>query len=273
MNMTYKHGLSGFSAMVVLGALSGCGGSGFSAAPARVLLPVNLNSAANYTILADTGVSNAALDAERVEPLPTDITGNIGVGPGVTSTAITGFALTLPPQGAFSTSSQVKGKVYAFDYASPTPADVTKASKEMLVAYNDAANRALPDFLNMGDGNLGGLTLAPGLYKWTKDVTLPFGTDVTLSGGANDVWIFQIDGKLTTGAATKMILSGGAMAKNIFWQVAGSSVTLGAKAHLEGVVLAKFAINFGEKATANGRLLSQTAVGLDQNTVADPPLF
>ena len=226
--------------------------------------PVNLGLAANFAIFADTGISNATN--------PAAITGDIGVGPGVTSTAITGFALNLPAGSAFSTSAQVTGKAYAFDYAAPTPTYVTTASTDMLAAYNDAAGRTagVGPFLNVGGGTIGGLTLAPGIYTWGTDVTLPIGTNVTLSGGPNDVWIFQIAGTLTTGANTSVLLSGGALPRNIFWQVAGSSATLGANAHFEGVVLTKFAINFGNQASANGRLLAQTAVNLDQNAVIQP---
>ena len=226
--------------------------------------PVNLGLAANFAIFADTGISNATN--------PAAITGDIGVGPGVTSTAITGFALNLPAGSAFSTSAQVTGKAYAFDYAAPTPTYVTTASTDMLAAYNDAAGRTagVGPFLNVGGGTIGGLTLTPGIYTWGTDVTLPIGTNVTLSGGPNDVWIFQIAGTLTTGANTSVLLSGGALPRNIFWQCAGSSATLGANAHFEGVVLTKFAINFGNQASANGRLLAQTAVNLDQNAVIQP---
>jgi hypothetical protein len=99
---------------------------------------------------------------------------------------------------------------------------------------------------------------------------LPFGSNVTLSGGPDDVWILQVAGTLTTGAATNVFLTGGAKAKNVFWQVAGTSVSLGANAHFEGIVLAKNAINFGNRASTNSRLLAQTAVNLDQNVVAQP---
>lgn len=225
--------------------------------------PVNLGLAANYAVFSNTGIDNATASAA--------ITGNMGVGPGVTSTAITGpWALNLPAGAAFSTSGQVTGNIYAFDYAAPTPTSVTTASTDMGTAYTDAAGRLLPDFLNFNGGNLGGLTLAPGLYSWGTAVNLPFGTNVTLDGGADDIWIFQIAGTLTTDAATRMILSGGAKAKNIYWQVAGTSVTLGANSHIEGIVLAQNAINFGNQASANSRLLAQTAVNLDQNAVTQP---
>ncbi|MCX5831647.1 MAG: ice-binding family protein, partial [Deltaproteobacteria bacterium] len=228
--------------------------------------PVPLGLAGNYAIFALTGIANATAG--------TVVTGDMGVGPGVTSSAITGpWALNLPLGSAFSTSAgQVIGKVYAFDYAAPTPTNVTTAKGDMETAYTDAAGRPAgvgAAFLNVGTGNLGGQTLPPGTYTWGTAVTLPVTTNVTLSGGPNDVWIFQIALTLTTGANTNVFLLGGAQPKNIFWQVAGS-VTLGANAHIEGVVLAKTAINFGNKASANSRLLAQTAVNLDQNAVSQP---
>lgn len=258
----YKHSFPWFLAALLSVLLPGCGGIGGGSTTHLGPAPVNLRLAGSFAIFADTGISNATT--------PAAITGHMGVGPGVTSTAITGFALTLQAGSSFSTSAQVTGRVYAFDYAPPAPTIVTTASTNMGAAYTDAAGRLLPDFLDLAGGNLAGLTLVPGLYRWGSAVTLPFGTNVTISGGPNDVWIFQITGTLTTGASTSVFLTGGARAKNIFWQVAGTSVSLGANAHFEGVVLAKFAINFGNQASANSRLLAQTAVNLDQNTVAQP---
>src|SRR5205085_4149133 len=118
-------------------------------------------------------------------------------------------------------------------------------------AYTDAASRPTPDFLELGTGNIGGLTLAPGLYKWTSTVTIP--SDVTVSGGANDVWIFQTTGDLTMSAAKNVTLSGGALAKNIFWQVAGQ-VTVGANSHFEGIILGKTSVTLQTGATMNGRV-------------------
>lgn len=222
--------------------------------------PVLLGLAGNYAIFTNTGIANAVS--------PAVIIGDMGTGPGVTSTAITGFGLVAA--GDHATSAQVTGNVYAFDYAAPTPANVTTASNDMTIAYDDAAGRLLPDVLNLATGNLGGQTLLPGLYRWTSAVNLPFGTDVTLNGGADDVWILQITGTLTTGASTHVYLTGGALPKNVFWQVAGSSVTLGASSLFQGVVLAKTAVNVGNRAVVNSTLLAQTAVNLSENNVTKP---
>jgi hypothetical protein len=139
---------------------------------------------------------------------------------------------------------------------------------DMQAAYTDAAGRS-GAVMNLSGGLIGGLTLAPGLYKWGTAVTIPVGTNLTLKGGANDRWILQITGALTTGASTSVILSGGAQAKNVVWQVAGG-VTLGASAHLEGNILSATTINLGSLASVKGRLLAQTAVNLDHVVVTKP---
>jgi hypothetical protein len=142
----------------------------------------------------------------------------------------------------------------------------------MQTAYTDAAGRKLPDYTELGSGNIGGKTLYAGLYKWSTGVTIP--TDVTLSGGANDVWIFQIAGDLTIAGATSVLLSGGAQARNIFWQVAGGvGVDLGTTAHFEGTILTQAAINLLTGVSVNGRLLAQTAVTLEANIITVSPVL
>ncbi len=220
--------------------------------------PVVLGTAGHYVILAKSGISTVPTSA---------VAGDLGVSP-IDSTAITGFSLVLDGSTQFARSSQVTGRLYAADYTPPTPAALTTAVSNMETAYTDAAGRAA-DVTDLGAGNIGGRTLVPGVYKWGTGVTIP--TDVTLSGGPNDVWIFQIAGDLTMAGAKTVILSGGALPKNIFWQVAGGAgVTLGAAAHFEGIVLTQTAIHLGNTASVNGRLLAQTAVTLEANTVTQP---
>ena len=199
------------------------------------------------------------------------MTGNLGVSP-IASTAITGFSLILDGSSQLSTSSQVTGEVFAPDYASPTPVNLTAAVSDMQTAYTDAAGRTLPDHTELGSGNIGGMTLAPGLYKWSTDVTIP--TDVTLAGGPNAVWIFQIAGNLTIAGATAVILSGGVQAGNIFWQVAGGvGVDLGTTCQFEGNILSEAGINLQTGASIDGRLLAQTAVTLHANAITIPTLL
>jgi hypothetical protein len=95
--------------------------------------------------------------------------------------------------------------------------------------------------------------------------------DVTLSGGENDVWIFQMSGDLTVSSAVKVILSGGAQAKNVFWQLAGNA-TLGTTSHFEGIILSQTAITLNTGSSMNGRALAQSNVALDQATVVEPTL-
>jgi hypothetical protein len=218
---------------------------------------VNLGSAGNFAILSKSGISTTG---------STSITGDIGVSPAAAS-YITGFALNLPAAGAYSTSAMVNGKVYAPDYAVPTPANLTTAVLDMQNAYTDAAGRTNPTVTELGAGNIGGRTLPTGLYKWSSGVTIP--TDVTISGSASDVWIFQIAGDLTMSSGTHIILSGGARAANIFWQVAGQT-TIGTTAVMNGNILDQTAIVLNTGATLNGRALAQTAVTLDAATVMTP---
>ena len=219
------------------------------------LAVVNLGTAGNYVILGKTAITNISTSA---------VTGDMGLSPAATS-YITGLSLTNAT--GYATSAQVTGNIYAADMATPTPIDLTTAVNNMITAYNDAAGRPSPDFLELGTGNIGGKTLTAGLYKWTNTVTMP--SDVTISGGANDVWIFQIAGNLTMSNGVKITLTGGAQAKNIFWQVAGQA-TLGTTTHFEGIIMSMTGITLQTGASFKGRALAQTAVILDGNAVTKP---
>jgi len=216
-----------------------------------LVLKVNLGVAGNFVILSKSGITNVSQSA---------VTGDVGSSP------ITGAAILL-------SCAEVTGTIYTVDAAGPLPCRVTNASmlttaiSDMEAAYTDAAGRLNPGFLNLGAGNIGGITLTPGLYKWTSGVIIP--TDITIFGGANDVWIFQIAGTLDMSSAVRITLIGGAQAKNIFWQTTGA-VTLGTNSHFEGIILGKTAINMKTGASINGRALAQTAVTLQMNTVTEP---
>ncbi|KAJ7021619.1 antifreeze protein [Mycena alexandri] len=215
---------------------------------------VNLRTAANYAILSKTGVSNVP---------PSVISGSIGTSP-IAATGLTGFSLTVDPTGQFSTSAQVVGKLFAASYSAPTPATLTVAIGDMGTAFTDATGRVNPNFNNLASGAIGGLVLAPGLYKWTSGVTI--GSDVTITGTATDTWIFQVAGTLSVAAGKKIVLAGGALASNIVFVVNGA-VSVAAGAHIEGVILGKTSITLLTGATANSRLLAQTAVALQKATV------
>jgi hypothetical protein len=228
------------------------GATGTSAALAAGPASVNLGTAGNYLLLSKAGISTIGT---------TKITGDIGVSP-IAASGITGFGLVLDKTGTFSRSSVVTGKVYAANYAVPTPGVLTTAVKDMQTAYTNAAGRPA-SVTGLGAGRIGGLTLAPGVYKWGTGVTIP--TNVTLSGGKNDVWIFQIAGNLNISSATKVILAGGAQCHNIFWQVAGAT-TLGTYSTFNGSILDKTNIALQTGAVLNGRALAQTAITLDANS-------
>ncbi len=220
-------------------------------------LPVDLLTAGNFTILTKTGITTTEV---------THITGDIGVSP-IAATAMTGFGLILDASGEFSKSTLVTGRVYAASYFAPTPAMLTTAISDMETAYTDAAGRTLPDYLNLGSGDISGMTLAPGLYKFTTGVLIS-SAGVTFSGGPNDVWIIQTP-TLNLQAEAIVTLGDEAQAKNIFWQVPGA-VVIAADSTLQGNLLAATAITVASGAVLNGRALGQTNVTLIGNTITAP---
>ena len=219
--------------------------------------PVILGTAGAFVLLAKTGVSTTGTTA---------VVGNIGLSPAA-RTYITGFAEALDSTNQFATSARVTGKIYASNMAVPTPAKMTTAISDMETAYTAAAGRSNPDFTELYSGNISGRTLVPGLYKWGTDVIIP--TDVTLAGGPNDVWIFQVGKGITVSNGAKVLLNGGAVSKNIFWQAAGA-VTLGTTSEFKGVILGMTKIVLNTKAVLDGRALAQTAITLDANAVTQP---
>jgi hypothetical protein len=227
--------------------------------------PVALGNAGNFVLFANTGISSSVIST---------ITGDIGVGPAVTSTAITtGFTLTVNPSGPnagqYATSPQVTGKIYAPDYLAPTPANMISASNDMLSAYNDARGRLNPNFTNLGSGTIANQSLVPGLYKWTSGLNITSGTTITLNGGSADIWIFQVAGILTAGASSQIVLTGGALPQNVFWQI-DTGLTVGATAIFKGIILTGTTVTLGANTVMVGRLLSQTAITMNTNIISAP---
>lgn len=267
--------------LLMTAILSGCGGGGLGlgaasagvgagAGPIGTVCAgascVSLGTAANYVILAKTAVSTVPSSV---------VTGNVGISP-ASRTFLTGWSLITEPTDTYFTSAQVTapGKLYAADnVGGSTSVDLTTAVGDMQTAYTAAAGKA-PAGGGLttacpGAGNFGGKTLAAGVYTCTPQVLIPTGTILTLNGTATDVWVFQMAGGLNQAAATQVQLTGGALAKNVFWQSA-TTVTIGATALMQGVILSQTDIVLGAGATENGRLLAQTAVTLNSNTITKP---
>jgi hypothetical protein len=230
--------------------------------------PVYLGTAGNYAILTKTGISTVPTSA---------IIGDIAVSP-IAATAITGFSLTRDSTGTFFTSSQLTGRAYSADATAPTPTDLTTAVSDMEAAYTYAAGLVSQgaNKTNIGApvGTLGGegfgsnvTQLTPGVYTFTTSVNI--GADLHLSGTATDVFIFRTTGDLKQVEGTEMILDGGVLAKNVFWQIAGHA-EIGIGAHFEGILLVKTSILFETGSSLYGRALSQTACDLQVATITQP---
>ena len=225
----------------------------FTTGPQVVLspqLPVDLGSCQNFLLLAYSTITNTSIN--------THLTGNIGLSPAA-GTYMTGIL-----------QANVTGTIYTVDGLGPAgntkdPVRLTRARNDLTSAYNDAAGRVTPNVIYGVAANIGGLTLPPGLYKFNSSAAIT-GSNLTLSGPASGVWIFQIASTLTVGNGIRVILAGGATAANIFWQVS-TSATLGTTSHMEGTLMANASIAFQTLSSLNGRALVRTAaITLDSFT-------
>ncbi|MFO7691375.1 MAG: ice-binding family protein [Cryobacterium sp.] len=253
--MSMKHtstSRTGLLAVLLAVTVAGVGAVGLTGASADVLpqAPVDLGSAESFAILSQSGVTDVRLSA---------ITGDVGTSP------ITGAAMHLG-------CDEVTGSIFTVDAAGPACSTIdatslTAAVGDMGGAYRDAAGRSNPDAVNLGAGEIGGLTLTPGLYTWSTG--LEISTDVTLTGGVDDVFIMQVAGDFTQAAAKSVILAGDVQASNVFWQVAGA-VAIGTSAHVEGTILSDTNIAMKTGSSIDGRLLAGTAVTLQSTTVTLP---
>jgi hypothetical protein len=199
---------------------------------------VAMAGAVNLAVLAGSGITNTGA---------TTITGDMGLSPG---TSVGGF-----PPGILNGNLHINNAI------------ANQAKLDLTAAYNDAAGRTSTDIVTLS-GNIGGLTLTPGLYKSTSTLALSSG-DVTFDakGNVNAVFIIQIASALTVTSGRQVILAGGASASNIFWQV-GSSATFGTTSSFKGTVMAMQSISFDTGASLTGRALARTgAVTMAGNTI------
>lgn len=239
-HLTKILGTTMLTALLFAVVFAGCGGDG--SGPFGSLgsgqQSVNLASSGDYVVLAGSTVANTGA---------TNITGDLGLSPG---TSVSGF-----PPGIMNGTQHVND------------ADANQAKLDLTTAYNNAAGRTSAPVSVAG--NIGGRTLAPGLYKSTSSLEISSG-DLTLNGNSNAVWIFQIASTLTTTSGRKVILSGGAKAKNVFWQV-GTSATLGTTSVFKGNILADQSITMNTGASLEGRVLARIGgITLNGNTLVKP---
>jgi hypothetical protein len=200
--------------------------------------PVAMAGAVNLAILAGSGITNTGA---------TTITGDMGLSPG---TSVGGF-----PPGILNGALHINDAI------------ANQAKLDLTAAYNDAAGRTSAEIVTLS-GNIGGLTLTPGLYKSTSTLALSSG-NVTFDakGNASAVFIIQIASALTVTSGRQVILAGGALASNIFWQV-GSSATFGTTSSFKGTIMAMQSISFATGASLTGRALARSgAVTMAGNTI------
>ena len=267
-----------FVELLVIAAVAGCGGGGGDAGnapgaqagagvptnpgagngagdPGRGPSPIDLQTAGNFVILGETAITSVPTSA---------VNGNVGLGPA------TGANIAL-------TCAEVTGgAIYTVDSAGPTGPPgcrqrdastlLTNAVADGHAAWNDGRVR-VPDYTEVGGGNIGGSVLPPATYKWSTGVRIS--ADLTLRGGPNDVWIFLVEQDLNLGPGVRIILDG-ALAQNVYWLTLVQGVELGAGSHFEGIVLAETSIFARTGASINGRLLAAQSINLDANTVTQP---
>jgi hypothetical protein len=218
---------------------------------------------------------------------------NGGIGTTASSTLVTGFTDKLAsPNDIYTVTPLNNGLVFGGIYAAaPLPGNALKAQKaleglnEARALYNSISPASKPGGSDQGSGELGGLTLAAGVYKSASGTYKITNGDLTLSGSATDVWIFQAESSLTVGspaAVRNVKLTGGALAKNVYWYVgstavinyAGGGVMTGTILAEDGVTLSSPGSSTtlpGQETVLNGRAISLIASVTMVNTIINVP--
>jgi len=236
----------------------------FAAGPAVVdLLSITTN---DFVILGETAITDA-------DPTLTSIIGNVGLSSAAGSN-ITGLSCTEITGSIYDVDNTYTGGHDSITTCLMTPAAganktlVDQAVLDMGTAYVDGNTRPAATSasnLNVGGGTINGQNFVPGLYTWTTNVTIT--GDITLTGNASDIWIFQVEGTLDLATSKQIILAGGAVNSNVFWVVTGAT-TLFPSSVFRGNILDQTSIAMQLGATLQGRALAQTAVTLIGNTIS-----
>ena len=246
---TINSGTGLFTAGIVTGTFTNTiratSGSSFGLATVTITAAPSvgppLGTAAAYAVLGSTAVSCIGVS---------NVAGNIGVAP---AGSISGFpapcTLSAPGDGVL--------------HINDAPAITAQA--DVTPAYNALA--AMPCGTDLSSQDLGGKTLAPGVYCFSSSAQLT--GNLTLAGPASGLWVFQVASALTTGTSSQVILSGGAAAKNVFWQV-GASATIGQTTIFKGNIIAGVSVTLVQGASLTGRALSKAGVTLDSNNIVLP---
>ena len=220
-----------------------------------IISPIDLKSTSNFAILTSTGITTT---------LGTTVQGNMGVSP-IVGTSITGFGLIMDDSHKFSTSLLVSGKVYAPNYAVPTPSMLSTAISDMTVVYNDGIARINPDGLNLLYENQ---IFLPGLYKWTTAVTITHTISFDAQNEQSSIWIIQITKTLTLMADATVVLLNGAKPNNIFWVVSEAASML-ENSHMEGIMILKTSLSTLSGSSLTGKVLAQTALTMISTSIVD----
>lgn len=218
----------------------------------REINPIDLGAAEEFAVLAYSNITSVPKSL---------IDGSLGLFPGRRN------LILVDP-------SEVVGgvkNIYASDDESASFKKLATARKDMLLAYKDALSRTPdPDKVALYEGHIEQKILSPGIYQWSSDLIVT--DDFTLNGSDKDIWIFKIDQDLKVMANTHLKLTGGAIAKNVYWQVSGSA-SFEENIFFSGTILAQQYIEMKKNGTLHGRIFAKNGyVNIDKTTIVVPEI-
>ncbi|MFU8861957.1 MAG: ice-binding family protein [Cyclonatronaceae bacterium] len=219
---------------------------------------IDLGKAGHFVILAKTTINNESKSR---------ITGHTGEGSVTDESKIDKPKNENASTDAKRKSTSNRALVLQSSQSDTTSPDVDDAIEDMMAAYSDASMQSGNNVTTHKNEHFKSNKLTPGVHEWSNSLHLE--SDVTLSGSADDVWLFKIRNDLTMDEDIVITLTDGATADNVFWYVEGE-VTIGKNAQFEGIILSMDEITLEKGAKLNGRMFSQAAISLDENTVTEP---